>query len=487
MNSKETFSSSVGKVGPIESYFWHWLEWLASGSRLSWLDLAWFVSILLLLSGGAKLLFLHVLFGILTYGAFHWSRQAFICKAGIAITVAYGVFGLFPDYSIMQESVLIEVSTLTVIVILFFAVTQQRLATENELRQEKRALEQRLVESTARLERAFKAEQQNERALLESQALYRHLLEHAVEGIIIHNGTFLLAINPAGVRLLGANKAEDMIGKPVAPWIAADQLKSIQDGNKSGKTHTHESRRFQKSRVDTEGETFKIYYQDRPAWMTVLSDQPSRKQAEQPGNAERMTIARDLHDTLGQNLGFLHLKLDQILHFTGERNLGSVRSDLVQMRTVANESYCQVRELISSLRRRNPIQLSKGLCDLARLLGERGDIEIQVVETGSERVLSQEQQEQVLALCREALTNVIKHANASHVKVNLCWAPNQVVIEVCDNGRGFDLSLAQAKGTFGLQGMSERAAQVDGSLTIQSHPNQGTTLTLQMPILPVTP
>ncbi|MFN8443239.1 MAG: histidine kinase [Caldilineaceae bacterium] len=476
MNSKETFNSSVGKAGPLESFSWQWLQRLASSSWLQWIDLAWFISILLLLSGSAKLLFLHVLFGILTYGAFHWSLRAFVWKAGIAITVAYGVFGLFPEHSIMQESVLIEISTLTVIIVLFFAVAHQRSATEDLLRQEKRELEKRLSQGTAQLESALYAEQQNKRALLETQELYRKLLEHVAEGIIIHNGTSLLAINPAAVKYLGANNAEEMIGKPLVTWIAADRLKLLQSGGGTRQTY-----------ADAEGVTFKIYFQDRPAWMTILCDQRSGKQAELARNAERVTIARDLHDTLGQNLGFLHLKLDQILYFAGERNLSSVRPDLVQMRTVANESYHQVRELISSLRTFNQGQLSKGVRDLAQVFGERAELEIHVVETGDEHVLNSEQQQQVLALCREALTNAIKHAKASHVNVNLSWSPNQLGIEICDDGCGFDLALVQAKGTFGLRGMSERAAQVDGVLTIQSRPNQGTTITLHLPLLPVTP
>lgn len=299
----------------------------------------------------------------------------------------------------------------------------------------------------------------------------------------------MLHINSAGVKLLGGNKAEELIGRPLADFIHPEYVEQVQKRLEMIQAEDHglplaeeKFMRLDGSVVDVEEVTIQIAYLDQPALLTVIRDITSRKQAEQARINERMQIARDLHDSLGQNLGFLHLKLDQFVNIDGERRLSDIARELVQMRRVANDSYHQVREMIASLRPANTLQFGKVLRDLAKMISIQGHFTVQVIETGKERTLNPLQQQQVLSLCREALTNVAKHAAANQVKINLNWQTSQLSIEICDDGCGFDLSFAQAKGTFGLRGMSERATQVDGALTIQSDLNQGTTITLQLPL-----
>ena len=90
-------------------------------------------------------------------------------------------------------------------------------------------------------------------------------------------------------------------------------------------------------------------------------------------------------------------------------------------------------------------------------------------------------QEQVLSLCGEGLTNVAKHACATAVKITLCWYDRSLALTIADNGGGFDMAAAQRIPTFGLRIMEERAAQVHGTLAIQSQLGQGTKLSLHVP------
>ena len=87
---------------------------------------------------------------------------------------------------------------------------------------------------------------------------------------------------------------------------------------------------------------------------------------------------------------------------------------------------------------------------------------------------------------QEALRNTLKHADAYHIKLHLCFAENEVVLDIRDDGCGFTvperLSELTQSNHFGLVGMTERVAWVNGRLEIQSQPGQGTNILVQIPI-----
>lgn len=489
LNNKETFNSYVGKVEPATTILWQSTRRFLSAYWLQFVDIAWIGTLLLFIVADAKIFYFHLLFVVLTFGAFHWSLRDFMWRAVIAVTIAYSSLVIFVMLKVVESSELIEIPMLTLISILVFGIAQQRSNAERELRKVNGELEKRIADRTVHLQEEIMARQQAESTLFKSREHYRQLVELSFEGIIIHNRASMLHINSAGVKLLGGNKAEELIGRPLADFIHPEYVEQVQKRLEMIQAEDHglplaeeKFMRLDGSVVDVEEVTIQIAYLDQPALLTVIRDITSRKQAEQARINERMQIARDLHDSLGQNLGFLHLKLDQFVNIDGERRLSDIARELVQMRRVANDSYHQVREMIASLRPANTLQFGKVLRDLAKMISIQGHFTVQVIETGKERTLNPLQQQQVLSLCREALTNVAKHAAANQVKINLNWQTSQLSIEICDDGCGFDLSFAQAKGTFGLRGMSERATQVDGALTIQSDLNQGTTITLQLPL-----
>ena len=105
---------------------------------------------------------------------------------------------------------------------------------------------------------------------------------------------------------------------------------------------------------------------------------------------------------------------------------------------------------------------------------------MQVIERGQKSLLNPLTQQQVLLICREALTNVGKHANATYTKVEVWWAPETLSVSVNDDGCGFDLK--NLSSSYGFQIMRDRAAQIGGILMVESHPKQGTHVTLQVPL-----
>ncbi len=97
---------------------------------------------------------------------------------------------------------------------------------------------------------------------------------------------------------------------------------------------------------------------------------------------------------------------------------------------------------------------------------------------GQARPLAPEVEEDLLRIGQEALTNTLKHADADNFCARLVFEDNEVRLEVCDNGRGFDPALAE--GGFGLLGMRERVARLRGRLKIESSPGQGTRIVVSL-------
>jgi hypothetical protein len=99
----------------------------------------------------------------------------------------------------------------------------------------------------------------------------------------------------------------------------------------------------------------------------------------------------------------------------------------------------------------------------------------------TEPELGGERDTHVFRVVQEALTNVARHSSASAVAVELTDAPDEIVVTVQDNGRGFDLVPGWAKGSLGLHGMRERARLLGGKLELDSASGRGTRVTLHVP------
>lgn len=200
-------------------------------------------------------------------------------------------------------------------------------------------------------------------------------------------------------------------------------------------------------------------------------------------HAERQRIARDLHDTLGQSLGYLHLKLDQLTGDAALQDIVEIRRELERMRTVANESYEQVRGTVAALHLPTSAELADTLLKQARSVGDRAGFEVELFLEGQPRPLAPDVQRQILYLCREALNNVEKHAHAQRVDTYLLWGEDTLFISVSDDGQGFDPNHVPTDGHYGLQIMRERAEEFNGEVIVTSSPGVGTEITLLVPIV----
>ncbi len=199
---------------------------------------------------------------------------------------------------------------------------------------------------------------------------------------------------------------------------------------------------------------------------------------------ERKRIARDLHDQLGQALSALTMGMEAVEHGLPSSQDG-LRERLAHAKALATHALEQTHELILDLR---PVALDDlGLVAAVRQhaeqhLGPRG-VDVQVSQQGPPRRLKPELEIALFRIVQEAINNIACHANAQHVQVAFEFSEARVQVSVQDDGCGFDLARVPSPSGdgFGLLGMQERAALVEGTCTIESQPGQGTRVVVALP------
>jgi signal transduction histidine kinase len=197
--------------------------------------------------------------------------------------------------------------------------------------------------------------------------------------------------------------------------------------------------------------------------------------------AERRQVSAYIHDQLGQNLGYMHLKLDQLDANGSGIDSKEVRRDLKQLREVANESYEFVRDILKAMQPDTIPNLTNLMKEHATALSRRAAFSLGFESMGDPVPLEANIQQTVFFTFREVLNNIEKHAHASRVDILIVWNDGILDVTVADNGKGFDPCKQLGDGHFGLQIMQERIAKINGELTINSSTDSGTVVSLSIP------
>jgi two-component system nitrate/nitrite sensor histidine kinase NarX len=201
--------------------------------------------------------------------------------------------------------------------------------------------------------------------------------------------------------------------------------------------------------------------------------------------AERDRIARELHDSLAQVLGVIHLRLRSLEPEVTDVPGNGVATEIGELADIADEAYRDVREAILGLRESvtSADGLEGALGEYLRKYARQTGIKATIHCDGTaRRALTPRSEVQLLRVVQEALTNVRKHAGARHVAVSLSAGDGIVTLTVADDGSGFDpdrLGEALDHG-FGLASMRERVEQIGGTLAVQTAPGQGTRVEVRL-------
>ena len=187
----------------------------------------------------------------------------------------------------------------------------------------------------------------------------------------------------------------------------------------------------------------------------------------------RTRIASDLHDEIGSNLGTIAL----LANLAGEHDLNGAHADLAEIQRIARETTDSMRDIVWLIHP-GPRDAKDLLVRMREVAAQQlPDTECRFEAEGVTGPFSLEFERQVFLLFKEALNNIRKHSHAHHIAIRVTQNARDFVLLIADDGAGFDPA-APATG-HGLTSMKYRAGLLGGTLTLQSHPAQGTHLELR--------
>jgi signal transduction histidine kinase len=192
---------------------------------------------------------------------------------------------------------------------------------------------------------------------------------------------------------------------------------------------------------------------------------------------ERTRLAQELHDGLQQGLTGVALQLDTAFRLR-DRAPDQEVHHLELARNLMRQTHADLRSSVWNLRSRSQedFSLVEALRQSVGRFTEGTAVAVEVSQTGEPQPLSELQEENLLRIGQEALTNAIKHSKSERMEIHLDFSPGLLVLRIRDFGIGFspDHVHGPAEGHFGLSGMLERAQRIGGSLEIHSTPGAGT-------------
>lgn len=209
----------------------------------------------------------------------------------------------------------------------------------------------------------------------------------------------------------------------------------------------------------------------------VLGLRIATQESERRGQLEeRDRFAREVHDTLAQGLGSIHLLLSAAEGHVGAQP-ETARGLIVRAKEVASANLTEARRLV---RAQGPADLAERSLPeaLTRITGRVDSPTAQCRIEGEPFALPGSHDVALLRVAQEAVGNAVRHAGASRITVTLTYLPDEVTVDIVDNGNG---EVIEDRG-FGLGSMRARVADLGGSLVVESSPGRGTAIAARLPV-----
>jgi PAS domain S-box-containing protein len=357
----------------------------------------------------------------------------------------------------------------------------------------------------AELEERIAERKRAEIALRESEERYRELFENAKDAIYVHDlqGTYL-SINRAAEKLSGYSR-EEIIGHNFKEFVPPEHARYVRDSfwkklAQQGET-TYEVDVIAKDgrRVPIEVSSRAIYENGELVGVQGMArDITERKLAQdalqmfsrqliEAQEDERRRIARELHDQIGQILTAVKMNLHTVQQFCQGSEAGSYVKDNIE---AVDQALRLVRDLSVDLR--PPILDDLGLTTALRWYVDRYtkrtglSVDVLIDLPDENERFSRDLETACFRIAQEALTNVVRHAKATHVVVRLSRDAEALLLTVKDDGVGFDVERLRTRAprvaTLGLISMQERAHAAGGTIELDSAPASGTEIRFSLPL-----
>jgi two-component system sensor histidine kinase UhpB len=201
---------------------------------------------------------------------------------------------------------------------------------------------------------------------------------------------------------------------------------------------------------------------------------------------ERMQIALTLHDDTGQSLSMMIINLEHLENILPD-DQEDLQEKLAKTRTLAQDALANLRKIVYGLRPAilDDLGLLPAIRWYARENLEHAGIMVEVMEYGNCGNLPPRVNSTLFRISQEAINNIVRHSQATNAEITLVEEENRVILNIVDNGLGFDPNSVKEKAVqshhMGILGMQERAELIGGSIELASTPGKGTRIQIGVP------
>lgn len=342
-----------------------------------------------------------------------------------------------------------------------------------------------------------------ELALKLSEEKYRTLIEQAADAIALYDAKGkVLEANTSASRLLGYSKKE-LANMSLTDILLDEEIREnpIQYDVLSAGHSTVKLRKMK--RKDGSTVVTEVRSQQLPdgRFLSVVRDMTDRIKAEEELKSsykavrkltahlqnireeERTSIAREIHDELGQQLTVLKMDvswLNKKFHGTDEK----ANQRLKELLTMIDETVKSVRRISSQLRPSllDDLGLTAAMEWQLNEFEKRSGIKTKLITPEEEPDLSDAVRTALFRIFQESLTNVARHSKAKTVTVVLRRNDHSFILSITDDGKGFDINKVADKRTLGILGMKERSSMIGGTYEINSTPGGGASVIISVPV-----
>lgn len=315
----------------------------------------------------------------------------------------------------------------------------------------------------------IEAEHANARATQMLRFLQVALVSLALLGTVLLVYLFtLMVVRPVTQLRVGIQRMANADFDVRLPVVGRDELSDLASGFNSMAAELKDIYATLERRVENKTKSIEV---------------KNRKLAEQDKemavSEERNLLAQELHDSIAQSLAFLSIQVQMLQEDLQHERSKEALEGLAQIREGVQESYDDVRELLVHFRTRiGSTDIATAIRSALEKFEEQTSIKTSFNMPDSAPDLQPEHVLQIMHIVQEALSNVRKHAKASHVQVEM-RKNGHYLIDIQDDGVGFDTTLDAGETHVGLNIMRERANKIGAELSFSSIPNKGTHISLK--------
>ncbi len=363
------------------------------------------------------------------------------------------------------------------------------------------------VRERIRLEAELLERQRSEQLLRASEAKYRNLVQNAGSGILVSDAHgHILTANRAALTLFRYATEEEIAAASATQFfVNADDVKRLLEPI----GQTGRAKGFEAPMKRMDGDAFwaslNVIVQTTESgesqYLVIVDDATARKHAERELAAsrqnlrllaqrleearedERTSLARELHDQIGQTFTAIRMDLGRVMRRLGpdEQEAKALLDGIAQM---VDEGTNDVRRISSELRpgALDDLGLAGALEFYLEQTGPRAGFDFTFDSDGELGGLDASRSTALFRVFQELVTNVVRHSGADRVDVSLGHSGNDCVLTISDNGCGIDTNEANNSRSLGIVGMKERLLPYDGELHFQGEPGKGTTARVIMPL-----